>query len=186
MKWIRFIATALILGSLAGLVWISFPVSQIIFEVPLLREQNEQGSLVLHQPEFIRLGDEASITLRVEFMPQVSTFSSAEKIILLNRLEINSLEVTPRGEGRVLLDEDSTAVLEWKVQAFAAGTYKGTLWLFETNEAEEHSLLLARPLTIEVRDFWGLKIPIARWMLGLILIFGLLLFIKVSKKGKNR
>ncbi len=181
MRWIQVLAAALCLGSLVGLLWISLPIPQGTIEVPLLCEGYEQGSLVLNQPEFIRLGDEASINLRVEFSPQVSLSSSTHKIVLLNRLELNSFDLTPRGEGRVLLDADSTAVLEWKIQAFAAGTYQGTLWLFETNESGDQSLLLARPLTLEVRDFLGLKISLMRWILGVILIVGLALFIKKFK-----
>jgi len=132
------------------------------------------------------LGDEASIDLRIEVVPRDSLNPSTEKIILLNRLELNSLDITPRGEGRVLLEPDSIAVLEWKIRAFEAGTYKGTLWLFEINEAGEQSLLLARPLTLEVRDFLGLRISIVRWMLGLILISSLLLFIRNLKIGKTK
>jgi hypothetical protein len=34
---------------------------------------------------------------------------------------------------------------------------------------------------LEVRDFLGLKIPLMRWILGVILIVGLALFIKKFK-----
>jgi hypothetical protein len=70
MRWIQVLAAALCLGSLVGLLWISLPIPQGTIEVPLLREGFVQGSLGLNQPEFIRLGDEASINLRVEFSPQ--------------------------------------------------------------------------------------------------------------------
>lgn len=179
MKWIRYFGAALFFLSAIGLILISWPVPETRAEIPLTIGNVTQGKMILTLPEYLRAGETREISLRIEYIPLVDKDDRDTQIQLVNRLEIGSLTINPKGEGRTLINPDSVAVFVWKVRCDTVGSNSGLVWLFEESSDGERHLLLGRKIKLLTKNFLGMTFPIARvFFIGGAAV-GLILFLSI-------
>ena len=175
MKWFRYVGAALFLLSMFGLILISWPVAETQAEIPLVIEDAIQGKIVLTLPEYLRAGETQEVSLRIEYDPLNNEEDPTAQLKLINRLEIGSLAVTPKGEGYTLLNPDSVAVFVWKVRNDYAGSNSGLVWLFKGSADGERFLILGRKIEMLTRNILGMTYPFARGLCIGGMVFSLIL-----------
>jgi len=179
MKWIRYFGAALFFLSAIGLILISWPVPETRTEIPLTIGNVTQGKMILTLPEYLRAGETREISLRIEYIPFVNEEDRDTQIKLVNRLEIGSLSVTPKGEGHTLVNPDSVAIFVWKVRCDTVGSNSGLVWLFEEGSDGERFLLLGRKIELLTKNFLGMTFRIARALFIGGAAIGLILFLSI-------
>jgi len=181
MKWNRIPGAILLLLALVGLIVSIWPVSDQSTEIPFSIPDGLSGTLQLTQSNQMHLGENAIFRLKVAFKQDQS---ERQQIILISKLELDNLDVTPRGEGKVLIDPSKPVVLNWEATAHNAGTYNGTLWLFTESVEGERTLVLARPINLEATALLGFSYQSARIICFMILITGVFLLFSPFKSKK--
>jgi len=170
MKWNIFIGSIFLSLALIGLVVLFWPLTNLstvlVFSIP----DDLSGTLELTQANRVLLGEETEIGLKVSF----DTDQQGSQLLnLFSKLEMDNLEVSPRGEGVVTVDPAKPVVFKWTITPFNAGTASGTLWLFSESVSGEKELILARPIRIETKTFLGFSSLSARIISLVLLVIGM-------------
>lgn len=158
-----------------GLILISWPVAETQAEIPLVIEDAIQGKIVLTLPEYLRAGETQEISLGIEYDQDNNEGEPPAQLKLINRLEIGSLAISPKGEGHTLINPDSVAVFVWKIRNDYAGSNSGLVWLFEESADGERFLILGRKIELLTRDILGMTYPFARGLCIGGMVFSLIL-----------
>lgn len=173
-------------GSLGGILFTSWPISQVRSEIPFIYDGISQGTLYLTIPEKLLVGDRATISLQVDYKPAVSDAPGAETIDLINRLEMGSIKHSPKGQGHVSMVSDSTIILKWEIVPIKETSYSGVVWLFQQLSDQSNQLILARQIDLQAISFLGLPYGLARWFcVILFLVSASFLVVGMIKKVKR-
>mgnify|MGYP000902521432 FL=1 len=169
MRWYSFIGVFLAVLAIIGIVFTSLPVPSQTTTIPFYYGDTQAGTLTLTLPQEIRAGDEAKVTLQVDYLQGSSTETSK----LIDRLESGDLFVSPKGEGQVLIDPHKSTYFIWQIRSFSRGECDGVVWLFEQKPGAEPSLILSRKFTLTSVYFLGVSYSLARILSLLLLIVGI-------------
>jgi hypothetical protein len=149
----RWLGISIIIVSLAGLAWTSLPlpVKTIVYE-----SRDPAWSLKIVQPEYMRAGDKA--TLSVEVAPPDVMVTAQDTNTVAVRLDFPGLFKGPN-----LVDQivplDRSARFPWTIGPAQPGQYEGRIWIYS---GLQKTLINARTLQIEVKGPDTLSLYILR------------------------
>ena len=165
------LAAGLLSGGL--LVLISLPIPSSDVELPFVLDNGVPGVMKVTSPQFLRLGDEAELTLTIAFNGnQGEALAASEKIKA--DLQTTLLEKDPEAEYLANVSRGGAGKFSWKVTAHSIEPMKATLWCFRISEAGPE-LILSRDMEFSVKTLLGMRYRFARWVLGEIMLLCLIL-----------
>lgn len=183
MRRTFFIGILLSIIALVGIVFAYWPMPLQTIAVPFLDGKNQKGTLFLTLPRELRVGDDAEITLQVDY----EQGSAPENFDLISRLETGDMLVSPRGEGHVLINPQKSTFFSWHVRSFIEGEANATLWLFEQKPDGEPNLILSRKIVLPSVEFLGISYSLVRILAVFLLAIGIgLMTPNILKKFKKR
>ncbi len=172
MRWTRIVGNILLVLAALGLFFSLWPASIQTTKIPFMTPDGLAGTLSLSQASQLHVGDNTEIKLNI-VIDQKTTANN--ELSFISKLELNNLEVNPKGEGKVTVDPTKPVVLIWDVTSPKTGSFSGTLWLFIESTKGEKELILARPLKFVVNNFIGFSYQSARVFCIISMIAGLFL-----------
>ena len=188
MRWYHVFGLFMAALSITGIFFTSWPVPVQTVTIPFSEGKNPRGILTLFLPEALHVGDEAVVSLQIDFPFVQANEVELRKIELSSRLEIGMIELSPKGEGHVLVDPDKSSNFTWRIRPARVGNYSGRLWLFSKETGQETSLILAREISLDSKSFLGMSYRITRMTSIFGAAIGLILFsphvIRSIKKKK--
>ena len=161
-------------------------------ETPALAEL----SVVVETPERLRSGEIQQVSLTAELVEGEIRPENADQapqslpdstLAINSRLDIPGMDVSPAGEFSQAIEPGRPAQFTWRLRARQAGSYSGTLWLYQAGLSDESQasggrrLLLAQPVLFTATSLFGLGstaaqvIGIVGSVVGLALLADLLL-----------
>jgi hypothetical protein len=161
-------------------------------ETPALAEL----SVVVETPEQLRSGEIQQVSLTAELGEGEMRPKNADQapqsfpdatLAINSRLDIPGMDVSPAGEFSQAMEPGRPAQFTWSLRARQAGSYSGTLWLYQAGLSDESQasggrrLLLAQPVLFTAISLFGLGstaaqvIGIVGSVVGLALLADLLL-----------
>lgn len=173
MRWNKKTGILLVVLAAVGLVITKWPLSVQTAQIPFSSTDELEGTISLSYSDHLKIGDKSEVSLNITFDQSKNVKPS---IILYSKLELNNLEVSPFGEGKVTVDPSKPLVLKWDVLPWKSGAYSGTLWLFSESTEGDKQLILARPINLVAKTFIGLSYHSVRISCIFGLIAGLFLF----------
>ncbi|PKN99095.1 MAG: hypothetical protein CVU42_09525 [Chloroflexi bacterium HGW-Chloroflexi-4] len=173
MKWDNIIGTTLLSFALICLVVLFWPTQNLSTLISFSIPDDLSGTLELIQSNRVLLGEKTEISLKVTI---IGDQQGRQVLKLFNELELDNLEVTPKGEGIVIVVPSKPLVFKWTTIPLKAGTTSGTLWLFSESVYGDKDLILARPIRIETKTFLGFSSLSAKIFSLVILVIGVLIF----------
>lgn len=184
MKWNRTAGLLLVFFSVIVLGISKWPASVQTEEIPFSVSGDMAGMLIVSQPVQSRVGEKAELSLSVEINQNENT---TQELVFMSELELNNIEVAPKGEGKVRIDPSKPLKLRWNILPGNSGSFSGTLWLFYETKNGEKQLILARPITLEARTILGFSIQ-SVWMICIFcfIVSLFLFFLPVDKIKKLR
>lgn len=165
--------------SATGLVISIWPVPVHSDQVAFTSSEGVTGTLLVTQPDQIHVGEKSEVSLEI----LVDHMQNAlDPLTFLTKLELDSIAVTPKGEGKVSIDPSKPVKLNWQIIPYKSGVYSGTLWLFVEQGGVQKDLILAKPVELKAKTLFGFSIRTVRTasIVGLIVGF-VYLFIKILK-----
>lgn len=180
MKWNRWLGIILVALSATGLVISLWPVPVHSSQVIFTSSEGVTGTLLVTHPDQIHVGEKTEVSLEI----LVDKMQNAlDPITFLTKLELDSIAVTPKGEGKVSVDPSKPVTLIWQIIPYKPGVYSGTLWLFIEQGDVQRDLILAKPVELTAKTFFGFSFRTIRMVSIVGLIVGFVyLFIKILKK----
>lgn len=179
MKWYRWLGTVLAVISAICLVISIWPFSEHSDKVSFSSSGGIYGTLQISQPDKVKMGNATTVSLLINVDPNIN---EVNPLTFFSKLELDSLTVTPRGEGQVSVDPSKPVKLKWQLIPYKAGVYSGTLWLFVKRGEVERDLILARPVELSVKTLFGLSYPMVKMISIITLVFASLLLIPKFRK----
>lgn len=184
MRWYSFIGVFLAVLAIVGIVFTSLPVPSQTTTIPFYNDETQAGMLSLTLPQEIRVGDTAEIMLQVDYLPESGTQTNK----LIARVESGDLFISPKGEGKVLIDPHKSTFFTWKIRSLSKGECDATMWLFEQKPGAEPGLILSRKIRLSSVLFLGISYSLARILsFSLLMVgFGLVFPYALRKMKKSR
>ena len=179
MKWYRWVGIVLAAISAVCLIISSWPVTKHSNQVTFTNSEGIAGTLHITQPSQMNVGGKSEISLQVIINQNQNEISS---LIILSKLEMDNITVTPKGEGKVTIDPTKPLMLNWQITPFKSGVHSGTLWLFMLDDDGEKNLVLARPIELTTKTLFGLSLQIVKMLSIIGLLFGLILLFPFFRK----
>lgn len=137
------------------------------------------GTLLLTQPVQIHTSETTEISLEIT-MDQND--GKDNPLVFLSKLEMDHVEITPKGEGIVTVDPNKPVVLNWQLTEYKARSLTGTLWLFLESSNGDKELILARPIELEANNLFGISYQLMRTISIITLLIALVLFLPIFNK----
>lgn len=128
-------------------------------------------SVVVETPERLRSGEIQQVSLTAELVEGETQPKNADlapqslpdsTLAIISRLDIPGMEVSPAGEFSQAMEPGRPAQFTWSLRARQAGSYSGTLWLYQAGLSGESQasagrrLLLAQPVLFTATSLFGL------------------------------
>ena len=138
--------------------------------------------LAFSVPTVVHVGDapRAQLSILPLATPAAGRASGSAQHLqrLVARLTFNGVNVTSAGEVSLTVRRSAPARFTWRLHALAAGSYLGSLWVYQVFPDGSRMARLTYPLHLRVGAFLGLSAPQAR-LLGLfaLLMGGLLVLV---------
>jgi hypothetical protein len=167
--------------SVICLVVAIWPVPEVTSQISFTSLEGISGTLKLTQPGQMHTRETFEICLEI-VTDQIN--ESDNPLVFLSKLEMDHVEIVPKGEGKVSVDSSKPVILNWQINTNNAASLTGTLWLFLESTAEDKELILARPIKIKASNLFQIPYPVIRIISFIILTIDLLFFLVCSHRKK--
>lgn len=176
--WLGFFLTGI--GTL-GLAVTTLPASGHLDQISFSSQSGITGTLQVTQTDKVRLGDKTEIRLQIKID---QTQNSANLITFQSKLELDNMEVKPRGMGTILVDPTKPVELGWRINPHQAGETSGTLWLFVNTDGDKE-LILARPIQLTSKTILGFSSTPIKVFSCISLISGIVIILSSLNKTRS-
>ncbi len=181
MRWLSTVGSLILILGLGALIFTLIPGPVEKEMIPFSTQEGLTGTIEITSPIRLWAGDRAVISMTILVH---TPLEGALPLALTGRLEAGIEEVDPRGETQVSIQSDHPFNLAWQVRTAQQAGYSGTLWLHQVS-GSNRTLLLAREIRLESRNFLGLRVRRVRLLLGMVsAVGGLVLMSPLFKRQR--
>ena len=167
-RTVFFAVIGLAISVLLTIITLSIPVETS--NIPFDLKDGTAGTAVLTIPRYLRLGDQAKVTMEVDL--DQSNINDPEKSVKLKaRFETTQMNVIPFGTVTAVIPVTGKAVFSWVVRSDDGTSNIGIAWLFNEGGGNQSDLILAREISLKTKSIFGIQYKFMRWgLLGVMLI----------------